>query len=62
MTLYEYLCTLTNGSKHLLLFNSRDGVVILETIWYNTIPHEYYDWKIETVEEKEYEVRLGIHD
>ena len=62
MKLTDLLSRMTNGAAHVLLFNSTNGTIILKTIWYNTIPHMYYDWEVDTIEIRDYEMRVGIHD
>lgn len=62
MKLSDLLTRMTNGAAHVFLFNSNDGEIIYKTIWYNTIPHKYYDYEVDSIEIRDYEMRLGIHD
>ena len=62
MKLNDLLSKMTNGAAHVLLFNSVEGIVIFKTIWYNLIPRIYYDWEVDSIEVRDYEMRIGIHD
>ena len=62
MKLIDLISKIKNGSVHILLFSSVDGVIIAKTIWHNTIPHIYYGWEVDSIEIRDYEIRLGIHE
>lgn len=62
MTVNDILSKMENGAAHVILFNSEDGTIILKTIWYNSIPHMYLSYVVESIQVKDYEMRLGIHE
>ena len=62
MKLIDLFNRMENGATHIFLFNMASGEVIIKTIWYNTIPHKFYDWEVDSIEIRDYEMRIGIHD
>ena len=62
MRLSDLISKMNNGAAHLIIFNADTGEIIAKTIWYNLIPHTYFNWEIDTIEVRDYELRVGIHD
>ena len=62
ITVNDIISKMKNGEAHVLLFNSETGAVICKTIWYNLIPHMYYSYVVDSIQVKDYEMRLGIHE
>lgn len=59
MRLRDIIDKMENGEAHVLLYDT-DGVVILSTIWYNTIPSKLLDREINHISVRDYEIRLEI--
>ena len=62
MILNDLLSLIENGSVHVVVFNSDDGLLIFKTIWHNLIPHMYMKWEIDSIQIKDYEIIIVIHD
>lgn len=62
MKLSDLLSRMTDGAVKIILFDSSNGVVILSTIWHNLIPGKFFDYEVESIEIRDYEMRIGIHD
>ena len=61
MKVKDLINRMKNGAAHLYLIDSDDGIVYLKTIWYNEIPSQFLDYEVDTIEIRDYEIRLGVH-
>lgn len=61
MKVKDILEKMENGACHVLLFSSQDGLIFLKTIWYNEIPFSLLDCEVDSIEIRDYEMRIGVH-
>ena len=60
MKVNDIVSKMTNGAAHVILISEDTGEIILKTIWYHNIPHQYLSCEVKKIEIKDYEVRLTI--
>lgn len=60
MTVQDLLKRMSNGATHITLIDNETGVIILKTIWYNSIPEECLKMSVLHIAIKDYEMILTV--